>query len=42
LADGDPVADAEAAMTAASPVLLFKAVRAIDLLLAAILVVAFS
>ena len=29
-------------MTAASPALLFKAVRAIDLLLAAIVVVAFS
>ena len=29
-------------MTAASPALLFKAVRALDLLLAAIVVVAFS
>jgi hypothetical protein len=42
LASGDPVADSEAAMTAASPALLFKAVRALDLLLAAIVVVAFS
>jgi hypothetical protein len=38
LASGDPVADPEAAMT----VSLLKAVRAIDLLLAAIVVVAFS
>jgi hypothetical protein len=42
LAFGDPVADPEAAMSAASPALLFKAVRALDLLLAAIVVVAFS
>jgi hypothetical protein len=38
---GDSVAPPKAAMTAA-PVLLFKAVRALDLLLAAIVVVAFS
>jgi hypothetical protein len=41
LACGDPVADAEAAMTAA-PALLFKAARALDLLLAAVVLVAFS
>jgi len=41
LASGDSVADVKAAMTT-SPALLFKAVRAIDLLLAAIVVVAFS
>jgi hypothetical protein len=41
LSPGDPVAEPEAAMTA-SPAMLFKAVRAIDLLLAAIVVVAFS
>jgi hypothetical protein len=40
LASGDPVADSEAAMTA--PALLFKAVRTLDVLLAAIVVVAFS
>jgi hypothetical protein len=39
LASGDPVAAQEAAMT--TPALL-KAVRALDLLLAAIVVVAFS
>jgi hypothetical protein len=37
---GDPVADPEAAMTATPA--LFKAVRALDLLLAAIVVIAFS
>jgi hypothetical protein len=42
LGSGDPVAASEAAMTAASPALLFKAVRALDLLIAAVLVVAFS
>ncbi|MGZ3272697.1 MAG: hypothetical protein ACXU82_04795 [Caulobacteraceae bacterium] len=37
----DPVADLEAAMTA-SAALLFKAVRVLDLLFAAVVVVAFS
>jgi hypothetical protein len=40
LRSSDPVADLEAAMTA-SPA-LFKAIRALDLLLAAVVVVAFS
>jgi hypothetical protein len=40
LASGDPVAESEAAMTA--PALLFKAARALDLLLAAVVLVAFS
>jgi hypothetical protein len=39
LASGDPVADTEAVMTTAT---LFKAVRALDLLLAAVVLVAFS
>jgi len=39
LAFGDPVAEPEAAMTFP---LLFKAARAIDLLLAAVVLVAFS
>jgi len=42
LGQGDPVAAPETAMTAKSPALMFKAVRAFDLLLAAMLVVAFS
>jgi hypothetical protein len=39
---GDPVADPEAVMTAAAPALLFKAARALDLLLTAVVLVAFS
>jgi hypothetical protein len=42
LGSGDPVADAEAAMTAPSPALLFKAVRVLDMVLAAVVLVAFS
>jgi hypothetical protein len=41
LADGRPVADAEAVMPASSAI-LFKAARALDVLLAAIVVVALS
>jgi hypothetical protein len=40
MASGDPVVEPEAAMTA--PTLLFKAVRTLDLLLAAVVLVAFS
>jgi hypothetical protein len=41
LASGDSLADLEAAMTVATPA-LFKAVRVLDLLLAAVVMVAFS
>jgi hypothetical protein len=42
LAIGDPIADVEAAMSTASAATLFKAARVLDVLLAAIVVVAFS
>jgi hypothetical protein len=42
LSEGDPVAQPEAAMTARSAAALIKTARVLDVLLAAIVVVAFS